>query len=873
MKISASSSSSAPASDEQKRQRRMLLGSIQNVAGANIGRTSSIKIWTDLPERLKVDKEFALAALRFLPFLPDKNHFERKFPQSLRFDRDVVLAFCNRPDFPTLYEQRHLYPPPCLTGDKSVMLAYCRKIPRSLQECSEELADDREVVEAAVALDGLELQYASPRLQEDPGVVRAACRRDGRALEFVPPGSLKASLCGDREFMIDAIRQQGGSVWRLASEPLRTDRELLLEALANGMRMRFCPPPFREDAGFLCEALDRKSLLYLELPRTFQSQEAVARAAVVSPTSLPEVHTRALELVPRLGSSRDVVLAVAQRGNPDVLSNMFLAEGNDIFRDDKEIVLAALAKQPSLFSRVSPRLRSDNDVLVAAMDENSALDIIKMISPTVQQENPEIPAHAIKVCSDRNLRYLRSHIRPASLWGTKIVALAWVRRGLYCLPPFDSFMNDPEFALAVAEHVPVDFIRVHASLRGDESFLRQALALNGRVLRYAEPPLQRNYSLLTLAIATTPDALWPGAPVTKEQVVNHLEEKLQLHRVFVGDFLRGIAIHSSVGRQRAAPSKRSALPLLDRGVETSQAFKRLIAEFLGIPLGRELERVRRAHANLINPPPAPPPAAAADAGPLPREAVWNDPLDDLADLWRLPMMRGPVRHADRGRRMFGVVGEGDGDDEDEAHFMMMLARDDPHDDNNDGNVPLFRRRPSRLRAAGMAAVPPAAAAADAPANNNIIAGAQAAGGRAARFMARIEDPERQRRRHHDLFAIRMEFRRAAARGVGEERPGLRMGLFRRPAVPRPVDGPVAAAGSRQGEARTEGGPPAAAAAPEEAFRPVVQARDVTANADDAMAVDRDENRRMIERMLLEDDGREEVFPAVMDDEGDFFDAF
>jgi hypothetical protein len=573
------------------------------------------------------------------------------------------------------------------------------------------------------------------------------------------------------------------------------------------------------------------------------------------------------------------VLAVAQRGNADIVADMFLAEGNAMYRDDKEVVLAVLAKRASLFSRVSQRLRADNDVLVAAMDETSALDIIKLISPTVQEENPEIPAHAIKVCSERNLRYIRGHIRPASLWGTKIVAMEWVKRGQPCLPAFDPFMGDPDFALAIAQHVPADFSRVDASLRGREAFMREAVALDGRVLRHAEPALQSNYSLLVRAIATTPDALWTGAPVTRQQVIDHLNEKLQLHRVFVGDFLRGIAIHSSAGGHRVAPSKRSALPLLDRGVETSQAFKRLIAEFLGVPLGRELERVRQAHANLINPPPRPPAAA-----PLHRD-VWDDPMDDFDDPW-IPMMRGAARRADRMRRMFGGVADRLDDDED--RFMMMM-QDDAADE-------LFapRRLPAGMGRAG-AAVPradaapangpgPAAAAAAAPANVPAAAGA-AAGlanmaaapprGAAARFA------ERERRRALHPFAIRMEFRRPD-RAAELERRVRRIGFVVR-GDPRPADRPggdnrqvAPAADPPQAErpglfARAPLVPPAAVRA--EVRRPAPGQAGVD-------AMDRDENHRMIARMLLQDEDREEEFFAAlmerelgMEDADDFFDPF
>ena len=95
------------------------------------------RCWATLREEWKVDKEFILKALTESPSLPPKSEFERLFPQSLRFDRDVVLAFTKRPDFIQLFEERHLYCPGILTGDKEVMLAYCTSIPRSLQECSE----------------------------------------------------------------------------------------------------------------------------------------------------------------------------------------------------------------------------------------------------------------------------------------------------------------------------------------------------------------------------------------------------------------------------------------------------------------------------------------------------------------------------------------------------------------------------------------------------------------------------------------------------------------------------------------------------------------------------------------------------------------
>ena len=60
------------------------------------------------------------------------------------------MAFAERVDFEELYRTRLLFIPRILIDDKEVLLAYCAKIPRALQEASERLIDDFDVVKTAV---------------------------------------------------------------------------------------------------------------------------------------------------------------------------------------------------------------------------------------------------------------------------------------------------------------------------------------------------------------------------------------------------------------------------------------------------------------------------------------------------------------------------------------------------------------------------------------------------------------------------------------------------------------------------------------------------------------------------------------------------
>lgn len=574
-------------SDFEERKRRTALESVALDAAA---------VWTCLTLAQRTDKAFILTALSQSHTLPAKADFERQFPQAVRFDRDIVLAFCHRPDFAQLYKDRHLFVPGSLTADKQVMLAYCSRVPRSLQECAENLTDDIAVVQAAINLDGLELQYASMRLQECPDIVRAACKSDGRAFEFCPPGPVRDSLTRDREFMLTVLRNKGGAMLRLVPETLRTDRELLLEALAHGMRFRYCPPMYHSDPVFLQDVLSRNSEMYFSMNRKLQMVPEIAMAAITAYDSTPAVHVRALEHVPALSNNRSVVLALSKRGDEAFLKKFF-TEADPFFKDDKEIMLTAVSRDPKLFLNASARLRADPDLLVAAIDGSTAVDVLKTVPPEVQTEHPEIASRAIAVAWPRNLRLVQAYVTE-ELWQNRNVVIAWIRRGCRVLPAFENLMGDEQVALEIAQHSWREFSKVANTLKRNHAFMIRAVDANGRVLRFATAEIRNDLPTVVRALASHAEALAAGMSVTRQTVLQYVKDKLDLHTTFVDEFLRGIAVPTP----HISPSRRSQLPMLDRGVETSQAFKQLIAAFLGVPVGEELRIVRTCHKHLLNPP-------------------------------------------------------------------------------------------------------------------------------------------------------------------------------------------------------------------------------------------------------------------------------
>jgi hypothetical protein len=575
-------------------------------------------VWKTLPYEWKVDKQFILEALRKSPTLPSKSDFERIMPQSLRFDKDVVLAWCHRSDFEELYYARHLFVPDSCKGDKDVMMAYCQKIPRSLQECSEDLCNDRQVVEAAISLGGLELQYASLALQEDKPLVVQACQSHGRALEYCPPGQTRNELLHDRNFMYEVVlaKPGGGPMWKLVPHTKRkSDGELLLQALKHGLLLRDVPQEYwRLD--FFKLALEGNAQLYMQLSRGWQQQFELALQAVVANDSTPQTHERALELCPSLRDHRQAVLAICMRGDVSFLKELLQ---DSQFCDDLEVMKTAISRDSKLFPTASPRLQEVPEIIMASITPVSAWNTLKTVPWAIQRQHPEIPITAIRQCLSRNLRYLPSHI-PEELWSQhRDLCLAWIQRGGRVLEPFERTLHsDMDLALQVAKYNWPEFYKVGDSLLGNRSFMLQALEQDGRVLRFAASRLRQDFDLLITSVAHHPPrnasrtdssdgstSLYPashnssvhttlGGICSIQDLHSQIQQQLDLHSSFVVDFLRGIAIATP----HVPPARRCQLYMLDRGVETSQALKRLIGEYLGVPTGTQLRLLRQAKEQL-----------------------------------------------------------------------------------------------------------------------------------------------------------------------------------------------------------------------------------------------------------------------------------
>lgn len=141
----------------------------------------------------------------------------------------------------------------------------------------------------------------------------------------------------------------------------------------------------------------------------------------------------------------------------------------------------------------------------------------------------------------------------------------------------------------------------HASekLRNDREFVLQLIKENDRVVHHAAKDLRFDHGIIVAAISKDAPSIVDCFDIlqSKRDVEFLLELslkvrlKLYLHDTFVQGFLRGTV---SRDQNNLHPSLRCHLTKLDRGMETSVDFKRLIADFVGAPVGEDYVRYTNA---------------------------------------------------------------------------------------------------------------------------------------------------------------------------------------------------------------------------------------------------------------------------------------
>ena len=205
-------------------------------------------------ERFRNDKGLALLAVRV-----DREVFS-SLTEEMQSDADVAEAWLGG----KLYKLKNA--PEIIRDNRAFAIKILPMGGGLLEDFSERLRADKDVVTAAVGSAWNALGYAAKELQADRDVVLAAVGHDGYALQFASD-----KLRDDKEILLTAIETYEGDVLEYASDRLKDDKETVLSAVRRCENsIGFASERLRHDKDVILAVLDAHPGQFENLPEDVQ---------------------------------------------------------------------------------------------------------------------------------------------------------------------------------------------------------------------------------------------------------------------------------------------------------------------------------------------------------------------------------------------------------------------------------------------------------------------------------------------------------------------------------------------------------------------------------------------------------------------------
>ncbi len=350
--------------------------------------------------------------------------------------------------------------------------------------------------------------------------------------------------------------------------------------------------------------------LYSSLPEHLQTDEEICLKLLES--GYPR-YEEMLEKVPSLNRSKRALKAMLQ-----ILGSEYDRQPEEAdfirrspFCGDKELMVLACNVESDNMNLVDESLFEERD-FVERVSHSAA---IARSSTEFQLNNLDLVEAAIEQLSS-NGEYLFEDIS-SEVWSVRSVVVAWVTRKkgwrhdnkrcilkLLCsIDEAHPFLNDKEIVSLSVRDDPSDFKYASFELRSDRTFVLQLVRATDRILEYADERLRYDDEILIAAISESEGTIVDCFNILKYQgdkdhlhaLSCRIHEKLQLHDVFMRDFLRGIAVSD---QHTVPPRLRSPLPMLNQGAETSTRLKKLIAAYADVPICQSYIEMKATAASL-----------------------------------------------------------------------------------------------------------------------------------------------------------------------------------------------------------------------------------------------------------------------------------
>lgn len=359
------------------------------------------------------------------------------------------------------------------------------------------------------------------------------------------------------------------------------------------------PGECKEDRALLREAVAKDCTLYMRLPDVLKSDSVLAVAAVIhcDYVGVDVIFPEALARAPSAFQGEQTTL-----DDGDYSRDVF-RYFHESLRNDQELVIQLLDE--AVYDELSEQLRRGPQVIACALDHG-------LLHQVPQESLTSHPELAIRAISHDNFGPESDYgAMPHHLFRRLDVSLAFAEsRGCMHFDfPKDHCGNRQlclSFLSSVEDESPDQVLDwISDEFFRDKSFILEGLKAikgswaSGYDLRRCQPHLIDDYEVRLAAFGVdenftlfvegcTDNGLEDTIPVFAREV----KERLQNRDSFIL-FLFGIGLAE---QHRTPPAFRSKLPMLNKDPDTMKGLGKIIKSYVGIPVGEELELLRRAWA-------------------------------------------------------------------------------------------------------------------------------------------------------------------------------------------------------------------------------------------------------------------------------------
>lgn len=388
--------------------------------------------------------------------------------------------------------------------------------------------------------------------------------------------------------------------WKDVPDELKNDPSVAFEAWERQFVEASDVPCLDRD--FFRDALEHEKVYWDDLPAELKCDLDLARSVCHFSSCVCSV----LHYFPVLSEEREMWMNIIDSPVDDLVGVVEkFAPGH--VHADRELMLKACQKEHDMLRYVDPILGTDHSFLEALLEDKPLA--LEHMSHEAQILFPDLLLRTLQSVAESPDLYdlldpseLAESMAP-ELWTNRRFVETWFRSGL----PFvelspESLKSDKEIYLLIATHCCEErrfqsFATASPSLRDDKDFMLQVLERDASLFGCASFGLQQDFDLAVLAFSTSRALVESYARQNhyngQHQFFEHLRakvrEKLKMGDTFFATILCGMSQEID---------SECSLTLLNQGTETVMSYKKLIAQFLDVPIGSEVRLLRRSAENL-----------------------------------------------------------------------------------------------------------------------------------------------------------------------------------------------------------------------------------------------------------------------------------